>query len=97
MKELTSAGHPLSVWVVRNGERKLVSVTPDPGSQNRRGIRGLGRGERNRDRNRVVEFTGGQSRLEGWRRLCKRGRPGDPLQSKVHDIINGSGGKPVEM
>ena len=28
MKEVASAGHPLSVWIVRNGERKHVTVTP---------------------------------------------------------------------
>ena len=28
MKEVASAGHPLSVWITRNGERKLVQVTP---------------------------------------------------------------------
>src|SRR5580698_3673033 len=28
MKEVASAGHPLNVWIVRDGDRKLVPITP---------------------------------------------------------------------
>lgn len=28
LREMASAGHPLSVWIVRNGERELIQVTP---------------------------------------------------------------------
>ena len=28
LKEVASAGHPVSVWVIRDGERKLFTVTP---------------------------------------------------------------------
>jgi len=98
MKELTGAGHPLSVWIVRNGERLLVPVTPvlDP----KTGAGYAGWGEQNE-----IEIAG-YSLADPP--AAKGGlKPGDifvsvdgqPIRSsfKIHDIINGSGGKPVDV
>jgi regulator of sigma E protease len=98
MKEVTSAGHPLPVWIIRNGERKLITVTPvlDPKS----GAGFAGWGEQTE-----IEIAGYAS---GDAPAVKGGlKPGDVFvsvdgqlirsSSKVHDIINGSGGKPVDI
>jgi regulator of sigma E protease len=97
VKEVASAGHPLSVWVLRHGDRKLVTVTPVLDPKTGAGFAGWG----------------GQSDIEIASSLpgspaAKAGlQPGDlmvsvdgqPIHStpKVHDIINSNGGKPVDL
>ena len=97
MKEVASAGHPLSVWIERNGERRLVTVTPVLDPKTGAGFAGWE----------------GQTDIEIERALAnspaaKAGlKAGDIIVSvdgqavhstpKVHDIINGSGGKPVQV
>ncbi len=97
LKEVASAGHPLSVWVVRNGERKLYTVTPvlDP----KTGAGFAGWGEQSQ-----IEIG---SVLSGSPAAQAGLRPGDimvsvdgqPIYStpKVHDMISGNGGKPVNL
>ena len=102
MKEVASAGHPLSVWIVRNGERKFIPVTPvlDP----KTGAGYAGWGEQN-----DIEI-GGYARdwPGGETPAAKAGlKPGDIIVSvdgtgvhstpKVHDIISRVGGKPVDV
>jgi len=97
LKEVASAGHPLSVWIVRNGERKLVTVTPvlDP----KTGVGFAGWGEQNEIQ--VASVLTDQP-------AAKAGlKPGDiivsvngqPIRStpKVHDIVSSSGGAPVTI
>jgi len=97
IKEVASAGHPLSVWIVRDGERKLVTVTPvlDP----KTGVGFAGWGEQNEIQ--VASVLTGQP-------AAKAGlKPGDiiisvngqPIRStpKVHDIVSSSGGAPVTI
>jgi len=97
VKEVASAGHPLSVWVVRNGERKLVTVTPvlDP----KTGAGFAGWGEQS-DIEIASALVGSPAAKAGL-------KPGDiigsvdgqPIHStpKVHDIINSNAGKPVDV
>ncbi|MGB6947307.1 MAG: RIP metalloprotease RseP [Bryobacteraceae bacterium] len=97
LKEVASAGHPLSVWIVRNGERKLYTVTPvlDP----KTGAGFAGWGEQSQ-----IEIG---SVLSGSPAAQAGLRPGDimvsvdgqPIYStpKVHDMISGNGGKPVNL
>lgn len=97
IKEVSSANHPLSVWIERNGERKLVTVTPalDP----KTGIGVAGWGEQSQIE--IASVLSGQP-------AAKAGlQPGDiivsvdgqPIRStpKVHDIVSGSNGRPVAI
>jgi regulator of sigma E protease len=97
MKEVASAGHPLSVWIVRNGERSLIPVTPalDPKS----GAGFAGWGEQS-DIEIASSLAGSPAAKAGL-------QPGDVIVSvdgqaihstpKVHDIVNTNGGKPVDV
>lgn len=97
MKEVASAGHTMSVWVDRNGQRELFHVTPvlDP----KTGAGFAGWGEQSQ-----IEVAG----LLADSPAAKAGlKPGDVINSvngqpiystpKVHDIITASGGKPVDV
>jgi regulator of sigma E protease len=96
MKEVASAGHPLSVWIVRSGERMLVPVTPALDPKTGAGFAGWGEQS-------DIEIA---SALQGSPADKAGLKPGDiivsvdgqPIHStpKVHDIINRNGGKPVD-
>ena len=101
MKEVASAGHPLSVWIIRKGERKLVTVTPVLDPKSGTGFAGWG-GETE------IEIGGYARDWPGGTPAAKAGlKPGDVIVSvdgqpihatpKVHDIINSNGGKPVDV
>jgi regulator of sigma E protease len=97
MKEAASAGHALSVWYVRNGDRRLVTITPTLNPKTGTGYVGLG-GQTD------IEIAGYSVPNSP---AAKAGlQPGDVIVSvngqaihanKVHDIIIRSEGKPVEM
>jgi len=96
MKESASAEHPLSVWIVRNGERKLVPVTPALDPKTGAGFAGWGEQTDIEIGSALANSPAAKAGLQ----------PGDIIVSvdgqaihsnKVHDIINKSGGKPVEM
>jgi regulator of sigma E protease len=95
MKEVASAGHDLSVWISRNGERKHVTVTPilDP----RSGIGFAGWGEQNE-----IEINSVPPDKPAAKAGLRAGDimisvNGQPIRStpKLHDVINSTGGKPV--
>ena len=97
VKEVASAGHPLSVWIVRNGERSLVTVTPVLDPKTGAGFAGWGEQSEIEIASDVANSPAAKAGL----------RPGDIIVSvdgqaihstpKVHDIINGNGGKPVDV
>lgn len=95
MKEMASAGHPLTVWIERGTERKRETVTPvlDPHT----GVGFAGWGEENK-----VEVAS----VLPDKPAAKAGlQPGDVLVSingqpirytaKVHEVMNTTGDKPV--
>jgi len=97
MKEVTSAGHQLNVWISRDGQRELVHVTPVLDPKTGAGFAGWGE----------------QSKIEVASLLknspaAKAGlKPGDIIvsvdgqaiysTSKVHEIISVKGGKAVDV
>lgn len=97
LKEIASAGHPLNVWIVRNGERKLYTVTPVLDPKTGAGFAGWGEPSE-------IEIA---SALPGSPAAKAGLRTGDimvsvdgqPIHStpKVHDMISGNGGKPVDI
>lgn len=97
MREVASAGHTINVWVVRNGQRELEQVTPTLEPKTGAGFAGW-------EEPNKIEI----GNLKADSPAAKAGlKPGDvfvsvdgqPIQStaKVHDIISGSGGKPVTV
>jgi regulator of sigma E protease len=97
MKEVASAGHPLTVWIVRGGERKRVTVTPVLDPKTGAGFAGWAEESQ-------IEIA---SVLPG-KPAAKAGiQMGDIVVSidgqavrstpKLHDIISNNGGKPVTI
>jgi regulator of sigma E protease len=96
MKEVASAGHPLSVVIVRDGERKLIPVTPLLDAKTGAGFAGWGEQTDIEIGSTLTNSPAAKAGLQ----------PGDIIVSvdgqaihsnKVHDIINKSGGKPVDI
>jgi regulator of sigma E protease len=97
MKEAASAGHPLSVWVSRNGERKLVTVTPSLDPKTGTGFAGWGEES---EIEIASEVPGKPAALAG----LKSGdiilsANGQPIRStpKLREIVSSAGGKPVTL
>jgi regulator of sigma E protease len=97
LKEVASADHPLSVVVVRNGDRKQFTVTPSLDSKTGAGFAGWGEpGE--------IEIASALSNSPAAKAGLEPGDimisvDGQPIHStsKVHDLISGAGGKPVDI
>jgi regulator of sigma E protease len=97
MKEVASAEHQLSVWIVRNGVRTLVPVTPVLDPKTGAGFAGWGEQTDIEIGNALPNSPAAKAGLQ----------PGDIIVSvdgqaihstpKIHDIIKSNGGKPVEM
>lgn len=97
MKEVTSAGHSLNVWIVRNGQRQLVHVTPVLDPKTGAGFAGWGEQNKIEVDNVLADSPAAKAGLH----------PGDIIVSvdgqqifstpKVHDIISSGGGKPVSV
>jgi regulator of sigma E protease len=97
VKEVASAGHPLSVWIVRNGERKLVTVTPILDPKTGAGFAGWGEQSDIEIATAVVGSPAAKAGLKPGDLMVSV--DGQPIHStpKVHDIINSNGGKPVDV
>jgi regulator of sigma E protease len=97
MKEVASAGHPLSVWIVRNGDRKLVTVTPVLDPKSGAGFAGWGEQSDIEIASSVVDSPAAKAGLKPGDIMVSV--DGQPIHStpKVHDIINTNGGKPVDV
>jgi regulator of sigma E protease len=97
MKEATSADHPLSVWLVRDGERKQVTVTPVLDPKTGTGFAGWAEESE-------IEIA---SVLAGKPAAQAGLKPGDILISvngakvrstpKLREVITATGGKPVQV
>jgi regulator of sigma E protease len=97
MREIASAGHAVNVWFVRNGERRLVQVTPVLDPKTGAGFAGW---EGQTD----IEIESTLANSPAAKAGLKAGDiivsvDGQAVHStpKVHDIINGNGGKTVNV
>jgi regulator of sigma E protease len=97
MKEVASAGHPLSVWIERNGERKLIQVTPVLDPKSGAGFAGWGEQTDIEIESALANSPAAKAGLKAGDII--KSVDGQPVHStpKVHDIINGNGGKPVDV
>jgi regulator of sigma E protease len=97
MKEVASAEHQVNVWIVRNGVRTLVPVTPVLDPKTGAGFAGWGEQTDIEIGNALPNSPAAKAGLQ----------PGDIIVSvdgqaihstpKIHDIIKSNGGKPVNM
>jgi len=97
MKEVASAGHPLSVWVERNGERKHLTVMPVLDSRTGVGFAGW-------DEQTEIEIASALPDKPAYQAGLRPGDiivsvDGQPVRStpKIHDIVSRTGGKPVAV
>ncbi len=97
LKEVASAQRPMDVWVERNGQRLHFAVTPALDPKQGVGIAGW-------DEQMDVEVAGVMPGMDAEKAGLKQGDllvavNGQPVRStpKLHDIIDGTGGKPVAI
>jgi regulator of sigma E protease len=96
MKESASADHALSIWIVRNGERKLVPVTPALDPKTGAGFAGWGEQTDIEIGNVLAKSPAAKAGLQTGDIVVSVN--GQAIHSnKVHDIINKSGGQPVDI
>jgi regulator of sigma E protease len=95
MKEVASAGHDLSVWILRNGERKHVTVTPILDPKSGTGFAGWGEESEIEVSSAPPDKPAAKAGLEPGDIMVSVN--GQPIRStpKLHDVINNTGGKPV--
>jgi regulator of sigma E protease len=97
MKEVASAGHPLSVWIVRNGERRLVPVTPVLDPKTGAGYAGWGEQTDIEIENVLANSPAAKTGLQRGDIIVSVDGQAVHSTPKVHDIISRNGGKPVDV
>jgi regulator of sigma E protease len=97
MREVASAGHPLSVWILRNGQRELVHVTPTLEAKTGAGFAGWEEPNKIEIGSVRADSPAAKSGLKPRDLIVSV--DGEPVEStaKVHDLISGSGGKSVSV
>jgi regulator of sigma E protease len=97
MKEVASAGHDLSLWISRNGDRKHVTVTPILDPKTGTGFAGWGEENEIEVISAPPDKPAAQAGLEPGDIMISVN--GQPIRStpKLHDVINNTGGKPVSI
>ncbi len=97
MKEETSAGHPLSVWIMRGAERKLVTVTPALDPKTGTGFAGWAEQSEIEIGSVLPDKPAAKAGLKPGDTLVSVN--GEPVRStpKLREVIAGTGGKPVQI
>lgn len=97
MKEVASAGHELNVWIMRDGERKHLTVTPALDPKNGVGFAGWGEQSEIEIASAPPDKAAAKAGLAAGDILVSVN--GQPIRSssKLHDVINSTGAKPVVL
>jgi regulator of sigma E protease len=97
VKEVASAGHALSVWLLRGGQRLLVTVTPLLEPKSGAGFAGWSEQSEIEIANSMPDKPAALAGLQAGDTVVSV--DGQPIRStaRVHDIISTSGGKPVDV
>jgi len=97
MKEAASAGHPLSVWITRNGERKLVTVTPALDPKTGTGFAGWGEESEIEIASELPGKPAAEAGLKAGDIIVSAN--GQPVRStpKLREIVTSTAGKPVTL
>ncbi|HTS50790.1 MAG TPA: RIP metalloprotease RseP [Bryobacteraceae bacterium] len=97
MKEAASAGHPLSVWITRNGERKLVTVTPALDPKTGTGFAGWGEESEIEIASELPGKPAAEAGLKAGDVIVSAN--GQPVRStpKLREIVTSTAGKPVTL
>jgi regulator of sigma E protease len=97
MKEAASAGHPLSVWISRNGERQLMTVTPALDPKTGTGFAGWGEESDIEIASELPGKPAAQAGLKSGDIIVSAN--GQPVRStpKLREIVSSAAGKPVNI
>lgn len=97
MKEVASAGHQLTVWIMRHGERKRFTLTPVLDPKTGMGFAGWSEENKIEVASTLADKPAAKAGLEPGDILVSIN--GQPIYStpKALDIISGSGGKPLQF
>jgi regulator of sigma E protease len=97
MKEVASAGHDLSVWISRNGERKHVTLTPVLDAKTGTGFAGWGEESEIEVISALPDKPAAKAGLEAGDTMVSVNGQAIRATPKLHDVINDTGGKPVTI
>ena len=97
LKEAASAGHPLSVWISRDGERKLVTVTPTLDPKTGTGFAGWGEENEIEIASEMAGKPAAEAGLKPGDIIVSAN--GEPVRStpKLREIVSSTAGKPVTI
>jgi regulator of sigma E protease len=95
MKEVASAGHDLSLWILRGGERKHVTVTPILDPKTGTGFAGWGEENEIEVISAPPDKPAAKAGLETGDIMLSVNGQAIRSTPKLHDVINNTGGKPV--
>ena len=97
MKEAASAGHPLSVWINRNGERKMVTVTPALDPKTGTGFAGWGEESEIEIASEVPGKPAALAGLKSGDIILSANGQSIRSTPKLREIVSSAGGKPVTL
>ena len=97
MREMASAGHSIPVWIVRDGQRKMLSITPALDPKTGAGFAGWGERSEIEINSELLDKPAAKAGLKPGDIIVSVN--GQPVRStpKLHDIITAGGGKPVNV
>jgi regulator of sigma E protease len=97
MKEVASAGHDLSVWISRSGERKHLTVTPILDPKTGTGFAGWGEESEIEVISALPDKPAAKAGLQAGDTMVSVNGQAIRATPKLHDVINNTGGKPVTI
>ena len=97
MKEAASAGHPLNLWITRNDQRKMVTVTPTLDPKTGIGFAGWGEESEIEIASELPGKPAAEAGLKAGDIIVSAN--GQPVRStpKLREIVTSTAGKPVTL